>query len=109
MPPTPTAKGRRASAGVRTSLVTEDPDFDIVRYRYRWSVGGKLVRAVQSAALSDVLRRGARRTGKSVRCTVTPSDGRLSGPTVVPRDCTLALARALGRGVRAVEDHEERQ
>ena len=68
---------------ISTSLVTEDPDFDIVRYRYRWSVDGKLVRAVQSAALSDVLRRGVVQAGKTVRCTVTPSDGRLSGPTVV--------------------------
>ena len=67
---------------VRTSLVAEDPDYDIVRYRYRWTVGGKLVRAVQSAALSDVLRKGAALAGQPVRCSVTPSDGRRSGPTV---------------------------
>ena len=66
---------------VSTSLVAEDPDYDIVRYRYRWTIDGKLVRAVQSAALSDVLRRGLARPGRSVRCAVTPSDGRLSGPT----------------------------
>ena len=66
---------------VSTSLVAEDPDYDIVRYRYRWTVDGKLVRAVQSAALSDVLRRGLARPARNVRCTVTPSDGRLSGPT----------------------------
>ena len=65
---------------VSTSLVAEDPDYDIVRYRYRWTVDGKLVRVVQSAALSDVLRRGLARRG-NVRCAVTPSDGRLSGPT----------------------------
>jgi hypothetical protein len=66
---------------VRTSLVTEDPDYDIVRYRYRWTVDGKLVRAVQSAALSDVLRKGLAGAGKRVRCSVTPHDGRLSGRT----------------------------
>jgi len=66
---------------VSTSLVTQDPDYDIVRYRYRWTVGGKLVRAVQSAALSDVLRKGAAKAGQQVRCTVTPSDGRRFGPT----------------------------
>ena len=49
---------------VSTSLVAEDPDYDIVRYRYRWTVDGKLVRAVQSAALSDVLRRGSRAAGE---------------------------------------------
>ena len=70
---------------VSTSLVAEDPDFVIVRYRYRWFVDGKLVRAVQSAALTDVLRKGLARPGKSVRCAVTPSDGRLSGPTATAR------------------------
>jgi hypothetical protein len=61
--------------------VTEDPDYDIVRYRYRWTVDGKRVRSVQSAALSDVLRKGFAGSGKVVRCAVTPSDGRLVGPT----------------------------
>jgi hypothetical protein len=70
---------------VSTSLVTEDPDFDIVRYRYRWIVDGKLVRAVRSAALSDVLRKGVAGSGKTVRCSVTPSDGRRSGPTASTR------------------------
>ena len=50
---------------VSTSLVVEDPDYDIVHYRYRWTVDGKLVRAVQSAALSDVLRRGLARPGET--------------------------------------------
>lgn len=66
---------------ISTSLVAEDPDFDIVRYRYRWRVDGKVVRAVQSAALSDVLRKGVAGSGKTVRCAVTPNDGRLSGST----------------------------
>jgi len=62
-------------------LSGEDPDFDLVSYRYRWTVGGKVVRTVRSAALSDVLRKGAATSGKPVRCSVTPSDGRLSGRT----------------------------
>ena len=73
--------GRIVQCLVRTSLVREDPDYDIVRYRYRWTVGGKLVRAVQSAGLSDVLRKGAARAGQHVRCAVTPSDGRRYGRT----------------------------
>jgi len=64
-----------------TSLVTEDPDFQIVRYRYRWFVGGKRVRAVTSASLSDVLRRDRVRSGQTLTCKVTPSDGKLSGRT----------------------------
>jgi hypothetical protein len=66
---------------VTTSLVTEDPDLDIIRYRYRWTVDGRVVRTVQSAALSDVLRKGVAGTGNAVRCSVTPSDGRRSGAT----------------------------
>jgi hypothetical protein len=66
---------------VDTSLVTEDPDFQIVRYRYRWFVGKKRVRAATSAALSDVLRQGLARSGQTLSCKVTPSDGKLSGRT----------------------------
>ena len=78
MPPTPRSA---VECRLRTSLTTEDPDFEIVRYRYRWTVGGKLVRAVRSAALTDVLREGVAVSGKEVRCSVTPSDGKLSGRT----------------------------
>ena len=70
---------------VVTSSVTEDPDYAIVRYRYRWRVGGKLVRRVTSAALSDVLRHRAAKPGQRVSCSVTPSDGKLSGPTASAR------------------------
>jgi peptidase M23-like protein len=66
---------------VRTSLVTEDPDYDIVPYRYRWRVDGRLVRKVTSAALSDVLRHGLARPGQRLSCRVTPSDGRRRGPS----------------------------
>ena len=66
---------------VSTSLVTEDPDYDIVRYRYRWTSGGRLLRDVTSAALSDALRNDAARAGETLRCEVTPSDGKLRGPS----------------------------
>jgi len=84
VPAKPTARDV-VECRVTTSLVTEDPDLDIVRYRYRWTVDGKLVRAVQSAALSDVLRKGRAGAGKTVRCVVTPSDGRLVGPPASTR------------------------
>jgi hypothetical protein len=84
VPASPTAQDV-VQCRVDTSLVTEDPDLDIVRYRYRWTVDGKVVRAVQSAALSDVLRKGLAGAGKTVRCSVTPNDGRLSGPTASTR------------------------
>jgi hypothetical protein len=59
--------------------VTEDPDYAIVRYRYRWRVAGKAVRTIRSAALSDVLRRTLPKPGKTLSCKVTPSDGKLKG------------------------------
>jgi hypothetical protein len=58
---------------------------DIVRYRYRWRVDGRVVRRVTSAALSDVLRHRLARRGQSVSCAVAPSDGRRTGPTAVAR------------------------
>jgi hypothetical protein len=79
-----TAAVTTTAAGVRVCTVTqdlvhEDPDYDIVRYRYVWRVGGRTVRAVTSAGLSDALARTVR---GAVSCTVTPSDGRLSAPPV---------------------------
>ena len=66
---------------VSTSLVVEDPDYDIVRYRYRWTAGGRPLRQATSAALSDALRNDAARPGETLSCEVTPSDGKLRGPT----------------------------
>ena len=79
LPARPTA-GEVVSCLVRTSLVTEDPDYDIVRYAYVWRAGGKVVRRVTSAALSDVLRHRLVRRGRRVSCTVAPSDGKARGP-----------------------------
>ena len=65
---------------VQTSLVAEDPDFDVVSYLYEWRVNGKVVRKVKSAALMDLLPAGAARAKDRVTCKVTPSDGRRNGP-----------------------------
>src|SRR6185503_6099418 len=59
----------RATPG---SLYRGDPDYDIVRYRYVWTVNGATVRDVTSAALSDAIPKVA--GGSGVRCTVTPMD-----------------------------------
>jgi len=70
-----TSDGSVAQCVVASPLAVRDPDFDIVRYRYRWTVGGTSIRTVTSAMLSDTARIPA---GAMPRCTVTPSDGRLS-------------------------------
>ena len=64
----------------QASLVTEDPDYDLVRFRYRWTVGATVVRDVTSAARSDALPKGVAGAGATLTCSVTPSDGQLSGP-----------------------------
>jgi Peptidase family M23 len=60
---------------VETTLAARDPDYDVVRYRYRWTSAGKVIRTVTSAMLSDYVAA----TGP-VTCTATPSDGRVSAP-----------------------------
>ena len=81
MPAAPRA-GEVVLCRVTTSLVAEDPDYDLVRYRYRWTVGGRIVRDRTSAALSDAIPRSTARPGDTIGCSVVPSDGRLRGPAV---------------------------
>lgn len=66
---------------VETSLLFEDPDYDVMRYRYQWTVGDRIVREVTSAGLMDALPRNITRSGDRIVCRVTPSDGVLDGPS----------------------------
>jgi hypothetical protein len=66
---------------VETSLIHEDPDYDVMRYRYQWAVGNRIVREVVSAGLMDALPRDVARVGDRVVCSVTPNDGVLDGPS----------------------------
>ena len=58
-----------------------DPDFDVVSYRYQWTVDGATVRDVTTGARSDALARQHVRAGTSLTCSVTASDGRLTTQT----------------------------
>lgn len=71
---------------IETDLVLDDPDYDIVRYRYVWSVDSVVVRDVTTAAHSDTLARGIAPAGAWVTCEVTPSDGVASAPAAVDGD-----------------------
>ena len=66
-----------AQCRVQTTLEARDPDYDMVRYRYRWTSNGRVLRTVTSAMLADYVAA----TGP-VRCTVTASDGRAAAPPV---------------------------
>lgn len=63
------------------SPVLDDPDYDLVRYTYIWSVNGVSVRTVTSAARSDAIPLGTFQSGDQVTCSVTPDDGVEAGPT----------------------------
>jgi murein DD-endopeptidase MepM/ murein hydrolase activator NlpD len=65
---------------VATDLAHEDPDYDILSYRFVWKVDGGTVRDVTNGALSDALARGVFSEGHFLTCTVTPNDGALDGP-----------------------------
>jgi hypothetical protein len=79
--PAQPAHGRVVSCVVGAPAAGADPDHDLVRYTYEWSAGGRVLRRVTTAALSDVLRRDLVRRGQRLSCTVTPSDGGRSGPS----------------------------
>jgi hypothetical protein len=65
---------------IQASLLLEDPDYDLMSYRYEWRVGNRLVRTVTSAVLTDLLAAGTASPGNKVKCKVVPSDGKRSGP-----------------------------
>ena len=76
-------EGQVLTCEVQTSLLLEDPDYDIVSYRYEWKVNGRVVRRVTSAALTDLLPAGTAKERDKVSCRVVPSDGKKSGPATV--------------------------
>lgn len=79
---------------VATDLVHDDPDYDVVRYTYRWFVNGVQRRLVTSAGHSDALPASRYSVGDQVDCEVTPSDGQDAGPT--------STATIAGSGCRTV-------
>ncbi|HWN93481.1 MAG TPA: M23 family metallopeptidase [Methylomirabilota bacterium] len=61
--------------------LTDDPDYDLVRYRYEWRVNSNTVRIITNAALSDAIPHHTAQAGDTLTCTVTPSDGVTDGPS----------------------------
>lgn len=59
-----------------------DPDYDVLTYRYRWTVGNEVVREVDSAARTDALARDRVRAGTTLTCSVTASDGKVETQAV---------------------------
>ena len=63
------------------SLTNDDPDRDVIRYRYIWEVNGTVVRDTVSAAKKDVLAWDIAFAGDNVTVFVTPNDGIVDGVT----------------------------
>lgn len=72
-------EGEVPTCVVETSLTFDDFDYDLVRYEYVWTVNGEEARRVISAAHGDVLATDLFRSGDLLECSVTPSDGILTG------------------------------
>lgn len=72
--PAKPVEGQVMTCEVQTSLITEDPDFDLVGYRYEWKVNNRVVRSVMSAALSDLLPAGAAQAKDKVSCRAVVLD-----------------------------------
>ena len=68
--PAKPVEGQVMTCEVQTSLITEDPDFDLVGYRYEWKVNNRVVRSVTSAALADLLPAGTAQPKDKVSCRV---------------------------------------
>jgi hypothetical protein len=64
------------TCSLKDSLTAADPDLDLVRYRYRWTVNGKLARNVLSLAGSDTFSVAAT-PGAIVTCSASAWDGLL--------------------------------
>lgn len=65
---------------VDTLLINDDPDFDVVRYTYVWTVDGVEKRRITSAGQADALAGDLVTLGSVIRCDVTPGDGTAVGP-----------------------------
>lgn len=88
--PTHPVSGQAVACEVQSDLLLRDPDFDIVRYRYEWRVNNRLVRAVTSAGLTDLLAAGVAHSKNKVNCRVTPTDGSKAGTPATANGTVVA-------------------
>jgi len=82
---------------VKGDLIFDDPDYDVVRYRYLWKVDGLVVRDMVSAGRADCIPHESLVSGKKVECIVTPSDGVQDGQSV-----TATVREAVGSVIARV-------
>jgi hypothetical protein len=79
-PPTPETN-RVVTCRVAFPGVCNDPNLDLIRYRYEWAVNGVPARSYTSAARVDYFPAGWARPGDRLTCRVSESDGALDSAT----------------------------
>ena len=62
---------------VESSLLNEDPDYDLVTYQYTWLVNDQVARTTAHAGRADALAADQYGDGDMIECRVVPSDGEL--------------------------------
>lgn len=62
-------------AQLRNPRLIDDYDFDVVRYRYTWSLNGNVVRQEETAAMSDFLPAGIGVPGDQLSLRIEVGDG----------------------------------
>ena len=72
-----------------------DPDFDTMRYRYRWTVNNGVIRDVITGAMADAIWKGSLTQGAHVSCSITPMDGTTSASTAT-------ISSIVGQGLPAM-------
>lgn len=63
----------------KSPLVGDDPDYDVVSIEWTWTVNGKVVREVTTAAHTGALAVGMFDKGDTLECAARPADGDLFG------------------------------
>lgn len=58
----------------------KDPDYQLVRYRWRWFRNGEVVRDVVTASRADAIPHHLVEDGDDLSCSVVPFDGVTAGP-----------------------------
>lgn len=79
-PPAPTIDEAVFCRVTTPSLTVDDVDYDILRFRYVWTVNGAVVRDVTTAAHSDAVPHHTGCSGATLACEVTVSDGIVTNP-----------------------------
>ena len=92
----PSAPGTNDVVFIRLTVpLLADPDYDLVRYHFQWSVNGTLVRDVTSAAHADAIPHGLAPAGSVLSCTAIPFDGTAYGPPVTVQTVIAGLGPQL--------------